>query len=76
MNSTIFINAGMISVFFMIFKFIEMRFITKDNIPPKVLVRDASLVFISTIVAHYLLTQFGGVKTKGIVEVFTDNPSF
>ena len=76
MNSSILINAGLISCFFLIFKFVEMRFITKDNIPPKILVRDASLVFISTIAAHYLLMQFGNVKTKGIVEVFTDNPSF
>jgi|TARA_B100001094_G_C17442188_1_gene444182 hypothetical protein len=76
MNTSLLINAGLISAFFLIFKFIEMRLITKDNIPPKVLVRDASLVFIGTIAAHYLLMQFGSAKTKGIVEVFTDNPSF
>lgn len=76
MNTSVLINAGLISFFFLIFKFAEMRFITKDNIPPKILVRDSSLVFIAAIAVHYLLLQFGNVKTKGIVEVFTDNPSF
>ena len=53
-----------------------MRFITKKNVPPKILVRDALLVYMSVIITHYILTQLKQVKTKEFVEVFTDTPAF
>ena len=53
-----------------------MRFITKENVPPKILVRDALLVYASVILAHYILSQLNNKQTKEFVEVFTDTPSF
>jgi|TARA_X000000368_G_C22492459_1_gene476960 hypothetical protein len=76
MNKTILLNGFVISFLFLIAKFIEMRFITKENLPPKILVRDALLVYVAVIVAHYIMTQLNNKQTKEFVEVFTDNPSF
>ena len=70
------VNAGIVSAIFLVFKFIEMRFITKTDIPPKQLIRDAIIVFISFILAQYLLEQFDNAKGSKFIEVFTDNPSF
>ncbi len=76
MQNSVLINAGIVSALFLVFKFIEMRIVTKENIPPKQLLRDAILVFLSFVLSHYLLKQFGGVTGKKFVEVFTDGPSF
>jgi len=76
MNKTILINGFIISFLFLIIKFIEMRFITKKNVPPKILVRDALLVYAAVIIAHYIMGQLNNKQTKEFVEVFTDNPSF
>jgi len=76
MNKNILLNGFIISFLFLIVKFIEMRFITKKNVPPKILVRDALLVYMSVIITHYILTQLKQVKTKEFVEVFTDTPAF
>jgi hypothetical protein len=76
MNKTILLNGFIISFLFLIAKFIEMRFVTKKNVPPKILVRDALLVYASVIVSHYILVQLNNKQTKEFVEVFTDNPSF
>jgi hypothetical protein len=76
MNKNIFLNGFVISFLFLVAKFIEMRFITKKNIAPKILFRDTLLVYISAIIAHYILTQLNQVKTKEFVEVFTDSPAF
>ena len=76
MNKTILLNGFIISFLFLIAKFIEMRFVTKKNVPPKILVRDALLVYASVIVSHYVLVQLNNKQTKEFVEVFTDNPSF
>lgn len=76
MNKNVLLNGLIISFLFLIAKFIEMRFITKKNVPPKILVRDALLVYICVIVAYYILSQLNQVKTKEFVEVFTDTPSF
>ena len=43
----IFIIAAIISIIFVIGKFIEMRFIEKESKPLKLLIRDALLVYIS-----------------------------
>ena len=53
-----------------------MRFVTKENVPPKILVRDALLVYVSVIAGHYIIAQLNNKETREFVEVFTDNPSF
>tara|TARA_Y100000389_G_C17367908_1_gene467356 strand:+ start:53 stop:283 length:231 start_codon:yes stop_codon:yes gene_type:complete len=76
MNKTILFNGFIISFLFLIAKFIEMRFVTKENVPPKILVRDALLVYAAVIISHYIMAQLNNKSTKEFVEVFTDNPSF
>ena len=34
MKNSNLVNAGIVGALFLVFKFIEMRFITKENIPP------------------------------------------
>lgn len=70
------INAGIVSVLFLVFKIIEMKLITKKKIPPKQLVRDAIIIFISVILGQYLSEQFDNATGGKFVEVFTDSPSF
>tara|TARA_X000000368_G_C22959472_1_gene680319 strand:+ start:582 stop:818 length:237 start_codon:yes stop_codon:yes gene_type:complete len=78
MASSLFFNGIIISALFLVIKFFEMRFITKKEVPPKLLLRDSIIVYISVIFGHYLLSQFGSdsALNKKIVEVFTDAPSF
>tara|TARA_B100000674_G_C37503951_1_gene761683 strand:+ start:55 stop:285 length:231 start_codon:yes stop_codon:yes gene_type:complete len=76
MNKTILFNGFIISFLYLIIKFIEMRFVTKENVPPKILVRDALLVYVSVIAGHYIIVQLNNKETREFVEVFTDNPSF
>ena len=76
----IFIIAAIISVIFVIAKFIEMRFIEKEAKPLKFLIRDALLVYVSVIMGHFILGQLNPMIQEGgaIVspQVFTGNPEF
>ena len=75
MKNSNLVNAGIIGALFLVFKFIEMRFITKEDIPPKQLIRDGILVFVSVLTGQYLSEQFDTATGSKIIEVFTDNPS-
>ena len=77
----IFIIAGIISVIFLIAKFIEMRFVEKENKPLKLLIRDALLVYFSVVFGYFVIGQInpilkGGSSGSTITPVFTDNPGF
>jgi hypothetical protein len=75
----IFIIAGVISVIFLISKFIEMRFIEKENKPLKLLIRDTLLVYFSVVSGFFILEQLNPLIQNGgspITPVFTDNPEF
>lgn len=77
----IFVIAAVISITFLIAKFIEMRFIEKDSKPFKYLIRDALLVYFSVILANFIIEQInpmltGGSSVSKITPVFTDNPGF
>jgi hypothetical protein len=81
MMDNMFIIAAIISVVYFIVKFVEMRFLTKDNKPLKLLFRDAIIVYLSTVMGLFLVDQLKLVK-KSLSEnaestrVFTDNPDF
>ena len=82
--------AVLITVFYCLAKFIEMKFVEKEMKPLKFLVRDALIVFISGTVASYIcfnvdgkLMDFLNVMTDtktapaiGATEIFTDSPGF
>ena len=76
----IFLIAGIVSVIFLIVKFMEMRFIEKENKPLKFLLRDTLVVYVSVITGFFITSQLepiieGGALVSSPV-VFTDNPTF
>jgi hypothetical protein len=79
--SNIFIVAGIISVVFLIVKFIEMRFVDKESKPLKFLIRDALLVYFSVVSGSFIIEQVSPVMQEvgeniSNPAVFTDNPGF
>lgn len=73
----IFIIAAFISLLFVIGKFIEMRFVDKENKPVKLLIRDALLVYISVVSGHYIFEQFKPMTEMNTeMKAFTDTPGF
>lgn len=79
----IFIVAAIISITFFIAKFLEMRYIEKENKPLKLLLRDTLLVYFSVIIANFVIDQInpiiitgGGTANNKATPVFTDNPGF
>jgi hypothetical protein len=73
----IYFTALFVSFLFMISKFIEMRFVTKENKPLKTIIIDTLFVYFSVIVGDFLINQFN-LSTKSLTEapVFIDNPKF
>lgn len=66
-----FIVAGIISVLYALFRFLEMRFILKETKPLKFIIRDAIIVYLSVISGifvmeqiEYNLPQGGGSKPE------------
>ena len=57
MNNETFIKGFVVCIVYLIFRFIEMRFILKETIPLKKLVRDALLVYLSFISGIFVYTQ-------------------
>lgn len=73
----LFIIAFVISFMFFVFKFIEMRFIEKENVPLKVLVRDVLIVYMSALAGFFIHNQVQPMMRGGTATpVFTDNPGF
>ena len=76
----IFLVAGIISVIFLIAKFLEMRFIDKEPKPLKFLIRDTLLVYLSVITGKFIIEQLNPIinenNTPSVPLAFTDNPPF
>jgi hypothetical protein len=77
----IFIIATVISIIFLISKFIEMRFVDNESKPLKLLIRDTLLVYFSVISGYFIMEQLKPVlenvgETLATPQVFTDNPEF
>ena len=72
-----FLVGAVISVIYFLLKFIEMRFIVKENKPLKVLFRDAVFVYISVILGSMIVESFSSVDIlKKAPEIFTNKPDF
>ena len=65
-----------VAIMYIIFRFIEMRFILKENKPLKVLFRDTIIVYLSTVSGLFVLEQFASNIGKSAPKVFTDIPNF
>jgi len=78
--TNIYIIAGIISITFLVFKFLEMRYIEKESKPFKLLFRDTLIVYFSVLIAHFVIDQLNPIMVAGSVKqvtpVFTDNPAF
>ena len=76
--NNIFMYAGIVSIIFLILKFVEMRVIEKESKPLKYLIRDALLVYFSTIAGYFIINQINPIisKNDAVPNVFMDNPGF
>tara|TARA_B100000035_G_scaffold88473_1_gene74397 strand:- start:174 stop:401 length:228 start_codon:yes stop_codon:yes gene_type:complete len=75
MENTIMI-CSVAAFLFLLFKFIEMRFIEKENKPLKSIVKDTLIVFISTFVGIMVIQQFPNITEESQASVFTNKPDF
>lgn len=77
MNNNTFIQGFVISAVYLIFRFIEMRFIIKETTPLKKLVRDTLVVYISFISGIFIFNQIEPITDLGNTPVvFTNSPEF
>tara|TARA_B100000900_G_scaffold413921_1_gene439087 strand:+ start:871 stop:1143 length:273 start_codon:yes stop_codon:yes gene_type:complete len=80
-----------VSSFFLIFKFVEMKYIEKEWKPAKIIIRDIIMVFIASFLGFTIFNKSGSsinqlfdviTDSKSVplssanVNVFTDNPNF
>lgn len=77
----IFIIAAVISFTFLIFKFVEMRFVDKDSKPLKFLIKDSLIVYFSVLLGSFILDQIKpmhiiSTEVRAPPQVFTGNPDF
>lgn len=83
------IPAIITTILFSILKFLEMKYLDKQLKPLKNIIRDAFMVFVSTLVGVYAFSLFGGsvqeffnivTESKTLnaaaTQVFTDVPGF
>jgi heme/copper-type cytochrome/quinol oxidase subunit 3 len=93
MNSNSYIVSGIIAFVFLVAKFLEMRFSGANNVvdnegeeapqspkPLKFLLRDTLLVYMSSLLGFYVISQFEEhVATNAVVKevaAFTGGPDF
>ena len=60
----LFLLATIISVVYFLFKFLEMRFVKKEDKPLKELVRDTLHVYISAVIGIFIADQFKVAKSS------------
>lgn len=78
METNILMNSAIISFIYLLFKFIEMRFIIKQNKPFKELFRETMIVFLSVVVGIYLVEQVMPLKNVSYeaTKAFIGSPEF
>ena len=77
MEKSIFISALVISIVYILFKFLEMRLILKESKPLKFMLRDGILVYFSVIIGYFVIQQMEPLRSiSGTIAVFTDSPDF
>jgi hypothetical protein len=80
----IFVLATIISVTYLLLRFIEMRFVAKEAVPLKVLIKDSLFVYFSILLGYFIIEQVKPTVISGgfsqdlhvVPQVFTDNPEF
>jgi len=77
----IFVVAAIIAVIFFIVKFLEMRFVEKENKPLKFIIRDTLVVYVSVVAGNFIYEQVTPAIAETVASstqpiAFTDNPPF
>ena len=73
----IFYKSIVISILYVLVKFIEMRFIVKKNKPLKFLFRDGLIVYLCSVSGFFLIQQFTAGEIIGKkISAFTNDPDF
>ncbi len=77
-ESNVFVSGGVVAFLYIIAKIIEMRFITSEAKPIKVVIRDGLVVYLCFIAGYYLMEQFGEspIIQGPPTQAFTDTPGF
>lgn len=70
------ITSSAISIVFTMIRFIETKFVLKEDIVLKHIIRDTILVFISSILGMFILSQVNTEVSSKIPAVFTGKPDF
>ena len=76
MSTSIFITGFSVAIIYLLFKFIEMRFILKENKPLKILFRDTLIVYLSVIIGDFVINQWSPSSSTGETPIFTNTPEF
>lgn len=86
-----FIEGAAIAIVYFIVKFLEMRFVSGESLPLKVIIRDTTVVYLASVIGMYTLSQFkqsdllkgvgagagaGGGGGGAAVGAFTADPDF
>ena len=66
-----------ISLVYLILKFLDMRYLKKENKGLKDLILDSFIVFLSSLMGLFIYDQFNLLDdTTSITKAFIDNPNF
>ena len=78
MSQSIFFTSGVVSVIYILVRFLEMRFILKENKPLKTLARDGLIVYFSVIGGDFIMQQIQPLSENvtSKVAAFTNQPDF
>jgi len=78
MTHSPFLLASAVAIVYILFRFIEMRYVMKENKPLKLLFRDTLLVYISALIGNFILNQIVPLQNmmRGDPKVFTNVPDF
>ena len=83
--SALLMSGLVVAIMYVIFRFIEMRFILKENKPLKDIIRDTIVVYISTLAGIFIINQVNPLRNMastvtGAVRnkpgAFIDEPQF
>ena len=83
--SALLMSGLVVAIMYVIFRFIEMRFILKENKPLKDIIRDTIVVYISAISGIFIIEQVNPIKNMANTVIgsvnknpgaFVDEPSF
>jgi len=71
------VGALVIAGLYLLMRFLEMRFILKENKPLKILLREAVMVYLSVLGGDFIIQQLEPLKDiAGAPSVFTTPPDF